>query len=491
MNDPSPTGPENGPPAIRVLPEVLANQIAAGEVVERPASVVKELVENSLDAGADRIEVRIDGGGKRSIQVLDNGHGMTDEQARLCLERHATSKIITAEDLFNIHTLGFRGEALPAIASVSHLGLESRVRALVDGVRITLKGGKERNESRIVMPPGTRITVKNLFFNTPARLKFMRTERTEAGHVIELIHRLALAHDHCGFKLLHNNRSLLDIQSGGSGRFLEQRLAAVFGKDFIDNCLEFEGGQEQTTLSGWIGLPTLNRANAGAMHLFVNGRWVRDKTIIQAVRESYRDLMARNRYPVLALFLRLPPRDVDVNVHPTKQEVRFHQQSFIFSLVRRTLAGALASMGSRTYHSAAESPPPAPPSFVTDPPPTMGEPSGPGEGGSADDADGPAETPPDFITDPPHGGGTGVGAPAGGGLETGLLGPPGHQKPGATGGWIWNFRRRGVPKWPGPGGPGRGGRGIRHPSHPATAPGRGTAGGNGFGNAVPSRGFTP
>ena len=338
-------GATSGLPEIRVLPDVLANQIAAGEVVERPASVVKELVENSLDAGADRIEVRIESGGRRLIRVEDNGHGMVAAQARLALMRHATSKIRSVDDLFHIRSLGFRGEALPSIASVSHLELASRVAGEVDGVRIAMKGGAEAAEQRVVMPVGTQITVQNLFYNTPARLKFLRAERTEAGHVSDCIQRLALANPHCGFRLLHNNREMLSIQAGHEERFLRQRLEAVFGADFTDNCLELHGEQEQSSVSGWIGLPELSRSSAMGMHFFVNGRWVRDKMIIQAVREAYRGVMPRERYPVLALFLSVPPGDVDVNVHPTKQEVRFQQKHFVFSLVRRAILSALTQAG--------------------------------------------------------------------------------------------------------------------------------------------------
>ncbi|MEO5341499.1 MAG: DNA mismatch repair endonuclease MutL [Magnetococcus sp. MYC-9] len=336
---------------IQRLPEQLANQIAAGEVVERPASVVKELVENSLDAGARRIEVGIEQGGKRLIRVVDDGHGMNDSQARLALERHATSKIASLEDLFAIQTLGFRGEALPSIASVSHFELESRRADQVDGVRLTLRGGRLEQESRIVMPPGSRISVRNLFYNTPARLKFMSSDTTEAQHVTEFIQRLALAHPECGFKLSNNGRETLEIRAGDEEHLQGQRLAALFGEDFLDNCLELTSQQEHVAVSGWVGLPTLNRSNARSIHLFVNGRWVRDKAIIAAIREAYRDLLAHNRYPALALFVRVPPDRVDVNVHPTKQEVRFQQQSFVYATVRQAMEGCLATLGRRTYQA--------------------------------------------------------------------------------------------------------------------------------------------
>ncbi|GAB0056804.1 DNA mismatch repair protein MutL [Candidatus Magnetaquicoccaceae bacterium FCR-1] len=339
------------PRLIRRLPEVLANQIAAGEVVERPASVVKELVENSLDAGATRIEVRIEAGGRRLIQVSDNGCGMVAEQARLSLERHATSKIATEKDLFAIQTLGFRGEALAAIASVAHLEMESRVDGEPDGVRLRLEGGADLKENRAVMPVGTRVTIRNLFFNTPARLKFLRAERTEIGHVTELVERLALAHQEVGFKLVVNGHDSLELRAGDDPRHLEARLAALLGRDFVDNCAQFERQHPQANLSGWLGLPALHRANGSSIHLFVNGRWIRDKLINHAVREAYRDLIPKESHPALVLFLELPPGDLDVNVHPTKEEVRFNQRDFIHGLVRSTLGDALAGLGARTVRA--------------------------------------------------------------------------------------------------------------------------------------------
>ncbi|MBF0381511.1 MAG: DNA mismatch repair endonuclease MutL [Magnetococcales bacterium] len=337
-------------PVIQILPEVLANQIAAGEVVERPASVVKELVENSLDAGATQIEVKIEQGGKKLIRVADNGCGMNGSQARLSLQRHATSKIIDAEDLFRINTMGFRGEALPSIASVSHLTLESRVASEVDGVQLELKGGKDLEERRVVMPQGSRIVVRNLFFNTPARLKFMRADKTESNHVTEFLQRLALANPQVGFRLIVNGKETLHIRAGVDESSMEGRLGVILGGDFSANCLSIDSEQDQVKVSGWLGLPTLHRGSGAGMYLFVNGRWVRDKVINHAVREAYRDLMPRDRYPVVALFIDLPPQQVDVNVHPAKQEVRFVHRNFIHSLIKRSLQEALTSMGCRTYH---------------------------------------------------------------------------------------------------------------------------------------------
>ncbi len=353
-------------PIIRILPSLLANQIAAGEVVERPASVVKELVENSLDAGATQIEVRLDNGGRRLIEVVDNGCGMEAEQAKLSLERHATSKIQSVEDLFAICTMGFRGEALSSIASVSHLEMTSRVATQPDGVRLRWTAGQGLQENRTVMPVGTRIAVRNLFFNTPARLKFMRAERTESGHVIDLIQRLGLIRTDVGFKLMINGAETLDLRAGQEPRHLEARLTALLGRDFVDNCIHFAQDHEQASISGWLGLPALHRANAASIHFFVNGRWVRDKLINHAVRTAYRDLLPKDRYPAVALFLEIPPGELDVNVHPTKEEVRFNQRDFVYSLIRRVLTDALASMGARTLRSLAlggEVTPSSPPNF--------------------------------------------------------------------------------------------------------------------------------
>ncbi|MBF0346883.1 MAG: DNA mismatch repair endonuclease MutL [Magnetococcales bacterium] len=329
------------PAVIQLLPEILANQIAAGEVVERPASVVKELVENSIDAGATRIEIEIDQGGKRLIRVADNGHGIPAADVPLALQRHATSKITRVEDLFNIRTLGFRGEALPSIASVSHMELETRTEAAAEGIRIRVQGGKNMETSSLVMAPGTRISVRNLFFNTPARLKFMRAEKTEASHVADMVQKFSLAHPQIAFRLLINGRESFHIREGEDERATRQRLNRIMGTDFSDQCIQFEGEQEGIRLYGWMGRPLLHRANGLAMYFFVNGRHVRDKMMQHAVREAYRDTIPRDRFPTVVLFLDLDPGDLDVNVHPTKQEVRFHHGDLIHSMIRRTLGKAL------------------------------------------------------------------------------------------------------------------------------------------------------
>ncbi|MBF0142590.1 MAG: DNA mismatch repair endonuclease MutL [Magnetococcales bacterium] len=339
-------------PVIRLLPDVLANRIAAGEVVERPASVIKELVENSIDARATRISVVVEQGGKRLIQVTDNGCGIALEEASTALLRHATSKISCTEDLFNIRTLGFRGEALPAIASVSQLELESRPANEELGVKLILKGGQSVREDRVAMAPGTRISVRNLFFNTPARLKFMRADRTESQHIIDQLLRLALSHTDAGFSLQMDGKPVISVRAGNDERAVAERLTAVFGRDFADNCLEVDSNKERASLFGWLGLPAMNHATASGMYLYVNGRWVRDKIVAHAVREAYGDLLPKGRFPAVALFLDIPPDTVDVNVHPAKHEVRFQHKNFIYSLVRQSVGDALAKLGFRAFQPA-------------------------------------------------------------------------------------------------------------------------------------------
>ncbi|MGN7611193.1 DNA mismatch repair endonuclease MutL [Magnetococcales bacterium HHB-1] len=338
-------------PEIQQLPEHLANQIAAGEVVERPASVIKELVENSLDAGAKKIRIQIEAGGKRLIRVQDDGHGMTPDQAALALKRHATSKIRSTDDLFNIQTLGFRGEALPSIASVSQLTLESRCKAEEIGIKISLTGGKNREVAPIPMPVGTRISIRNLFFNMPARLKFLRADRTELNHIQDWIYRMILANHNVFFELVVNGREVLKMPAAADISSQSFRLNKILGRDFSQNCLETSGIQGPLRFFGWLGLPTMNRRNAANMHIFINQRWVRDRLLNQAVREAYRDFLAKDRYPILVLFLEIAPDQVDVNVHPAKLEVRFHQANTVFSAIRRGLASALADMGYRAYQT--------------------------------------------------------------------------------------------------------------------------------------------
>ncbi len=324
---------------IQILPEQLCNQIAAGEVVERPASVVKELLENALDAGATDIVVEVEKGGRRLIRVIDNGRGMGKDDAFLCLERHATSKIRAADDLFALRTLGFRGEALPSIASVSRLLLRTHAAVEESGWEIYAEGGVIRRAGACGMPPGTTVEVRDLFFNTPARRKFLRKEETEFGHIADLVTRLALAAPQVHFRLVHDGRTLVDAYRQHR---LADRVGALLGRPLLTDLLELEVDDGQgLRLSGFISQPAVQRATTGALHIYINHRYVRDRVVRHALLEGYRHVLPRGRYPVVVLFFELDPARVDVNVHPTKDEVRFRDQrqvhDFIAEAVRATL----------------------------------------------------------------------------------------------------------------------------------------------------------
>jgi len=324
---------------IQILPEQLCNQIAAGEVVERPASVVKELLENALDAGATEITVEVEKGGRRLIRVVDDGCGMGKDDAFLCLERHATSKIRAADDLFALRTLGFRGEALPSIASVSRMLLRTHAAGEESGWEIYAEGGVIRRANAFGMPPGTTVEVRDLFFNTPARRKFLRKEETELGHIADLVTRLALAVPQVRFRLVHDGKTLVDAYRQSR---LAERVGALLGRPLLADLLELEVNDgEGMRLSGFISQPAVQRATTGALHLYINHRYVRDRVVRHALLEGYRHVLPRGRYPVVVLFLELDPGRVDVNVHPTKDEVRFRDQrqvhDFIAEAVRATL----------------------------------------------------------------------------------------------------------------------------------------------------------
>ena len=304
---------------IRKLEPHLVNQIAAGEVIERPASAVKELVENALDAGATTITVQLRDGGSSLMAVTDNGSGMNREDLELAIERHATSKLPVG-DLFNIQTLGFRGEALPSIGSVSRLHITSRAREAEEAWSLKVEGGEKKSPVPASHPHGTHIEVKDLFYATPARLKFLKSPSTELSHTVELLNRLAMSHPHVNIKLLADQRTVFDYKICDS---LQERLSQVMGSDFSQNALPLEMARGDIHLKGFISLPTLNRANASHQYLFVNGRPVKDKVLQGAVRAAYQDFLASNRYPLLALFLEVLREEVDVNVHPAKTEVRF------------------------------------------------------------------------------------------------------------------------------------------------------------------------
>ncbi|WP_420827727.1 DNA mismatch repair endonuclease MutL [Halomonas binhaiensis] len=333
---------------IQVLDPRLANQIAAGEVVERPASVVKELVENAIDAGGSRIDIEVEVGGARLIRVRDDGCGIAEDDLPLSLSRHATSKIASLEELEGVASLGFRGEALASVSSVSRLELVSNVEDDPrGGWRVVAEG---RNmEPRVTPAPhprGTSVTVRDLFFNTPARRKFLRTEKTEFGHVEETFRRQALSRFDIGWTLRHNSKTLHQLPVAESVEERERRLRSLLGKDFLGNALNLDIAAGGLRLWGWVGLPTHSRAQADQQYFFVNGRVVRDRLVAHAIRQAYRDVLFHGRHPVFVLYLEVDPTVVDVNVHPTKHEVRFRDgrmvHDFLFSSLHRALGEARA-----------------------------------------------------------------------------------------------------------------------------------------------------
>lgn len=324
---------------IQILPENLCNKIAAGEVVERPASVVKELLENSLDAGATDIRIEVERGGKRLIRVSDDGEGMGKEDAFLCLERHGTSKIASDEDLFHLRTLGFRGEALPSIAAVSRLLLRTRSAEAAEGWEIGCEGGMVRRAEAVGTSCGTMLEVRDLFFNLPARRKFLRTDETELGHISDVVSKLALANPQVQFRLLHNERSLLELYRHTT---LEERVAALLGRPVLRELLPLSAeGEGGLGLQGLISQPAHNRPTASNIYTFINGRYIRDRVVQHAVMDGYRQLMVRGRYPVVVLFLTLDPALVDVNVHPTKHEVRFRDQRLVHDFIAEAVRTVL------------------------------------------------------------------------------------------------------------------------------------------------------
>ena len=334
---------------IRLLPTVLVNRIAAGEVVERPASAVKELVENALDAGAQRIEVALREGGQSLIVVTDDGQGMDRDSLALAVDRHCTSKL-PDDDLTAIATLGFRGEALPSIGAVARLTLTSRVPGAAEAWSLSVEGGAKGAPVPAAHPPGTRVEVRDLFYATPARLKFMKSARTERDQALDTVKRLAMAHPTVSFQLSDDDRVLLRLNAAPLSDPFEERLArlaAVLGRDFADNALPIEAERSGLRLTGFAGLPTLNRPTAREQYLFVNGRPVRDKLLHGAVRGAYHDFLAGDRHPMIALFVDLPGDEVDVNVHPAKAEVRFRDPGLVRGLIVSALKQALAAAGHR------------------------------------------------------------------------------------------------------------------------------------------------
>jgi DNA mismatch repair protein MutL len=377
---------------IRVLSDQVANQIAAGEVVDRPASVVKELLENSIDAGATRIRVEVEAGGRRLIHVTDDGHGMNRDDALLAFERHATSKLRTADDLLSIATLGFRGEALPSIASVARVTLETATGEDASGTRIEIAGGKILHVDDAALPRGTSIAVSDLFFNTPARRKFLRAESTELAHVTALVTHYALVHPEMHFELLSASHTLV---SAPPVTRAAERIYQIFGKDTLEQLLPVAAEMPLSHaglpapppwkvdpdapvrdpghlhISGFYSKPELQKLNRNSIYIFVNKRLIRDRLLLHAITEAYRNIIPPTSFPVVLLFLEMPPEEVDVNVHPAKTEVRFRQQSLIHDFVRDSLrtalvrarpaAGFLAALDSAPNASPSLMPPPASP----------------------------------------------------------------------------------------------------------------------------------
>lgn len=338
-------------PRIRLLPEQLINQIAAGEVVERPASVVKELMENSLDAGADRIEVDLQTGGKQLIRIRDNGSGMQEDELALALSRHATSKVASLQDLEKVSSLGFRGEALPSIASVSRLVLTSRARGSEQAWQLESDGRSITESPRpAAHPEGTSVEVHDLFFNTPGRRKFLRTDRTEFGHIQELVRRLCLSRFDFSLTLRHNDREVTRLAPGVGEDGAEERLAQLLGRAFVEQALRLDMEAAGLCLSGWIGLPTFSRTQPDLQYLYVNGRMVRDRMAGHAIRRAFHDVLFKDRFPAYVLYLDVDPGQVDVNVHPAKSEVRFRDSRLIYDFLFRNIHQALE--GIRPAHAA-------------------------------------------------------------------------------------------------------------------------------------------
>jgi len=328
---------------IQTLPPQLVNQIAAGEVVERPASVAKELIENSLDAQARRIEIEVEQGGVKLIRVRDDGQGIAAEELALALSRHATSKVGSLQELEAVQSMGFRGEALPSIGSVSRLTLISRPPQADRAYQVS-SNGDERSESPrpAAHPPGTSVEVRDLFYNTPARRKFLRTEKTEFNHLVSLVNRLALARFDVGFSLRHNQRQVLSLPPCDGQRARERRIAELLGSGFLEQALYLEHELAGLRLTGWVARPAFSRSQADMQYFYVNRRVVRDKLVTHAVRQAYQDVLYHGRHPAYVLFLELDPRQVDVNVHPSKHEVRFREGRGVHDFLFRALHRALA-----------------------------------------------------------------------------------------------------------------------------------------------------
>jgi DNA mismatch repair protein MutL len=329
-------------PRIQPLPPELINQIAAGEVIERPSSVVKELVENSLDAGATRVEVDIELGGARLIRVRDDGDGIAPDDLPLAVASHATSKIGSFDDLEHVASMGFRGEALASMSSVARFAITSRLRGSDNAFRIEVDSGRLQAARPAQHPQGTSVEVRDLFYNVPARRKFLRAERTEFAHIDDLLKSLALARSGVEFRLSHNGKSVRVWKAARDEQAMLTRVAEVLGDDFPQQSLRIDHATAGMRLSGWVGLPTASRPQADSQYFYVNGRLVRDRVVAHAVRQAYADVLFHGRYPTFVLYLELDPIGVDVNVHPAKHEVRFREQRLVHDFLFRTLHEALA-----------------------------------------------------------------------------------------------------------------------------------------------------
>lgn len=331
---------------IKPLPDHLINQIAAGEVVERPSSVVKELVENSLDAGARQLTVKLEQGGKRAIRVFDDGAGMRRDELALSLQRHATSKIASLDDLERLTTMGFRGEGLPSIASVARLDLASRHQSESHGWSLRVRRGEISEIEPSSLQSGTRVDVEDLFYNVPARRKFLRTDRTEFSHVDLVLRRFALARFDVGFLLEHDGKSMTVLAPAQTGAEQERRIGKVMGREFLEHAVHINEERGGMGLHGWVAEPRYNRAQSDRQFFFVNGRAVRDRVIAHAVRKAFQDVLFHGRHPAFVLYLQIPPETVDVNVHPQKQEVRFREARSVHDFLFSSLHHALSETGS-------------------------------------------------------------------------------------------------------------------------------------------------
>lgn len=333
--------------AIRLLNPTLINQIAAGEVIERPASALKELVENAIDAGATELHIQIRDGGRTYMSVTDNGSGMSKQDLEMCVERHATSKI-PDEDLFNIMTLGFRGEALPSIGAVSRLNIITKAQNEETAWKLSVEGGIKNPIEPASFPAGTRIEIRDLFFATPARLKFLKASATELSHITDMLHRIALAHQDVSISLKDGDKEVFRYTRG------QERLNHILGRDFLENTLKINGEKEGARLEGYIGVPTYNRSSTTHQYLFVNGRPVKDKVLSTALKVGYQDFLGHGRHPVALLFLEVPPAEVDVNVHPAKSEVRFRDAHLIRGFMISAIKNALTEGAGRSSTTLAE-----------------------------------------------------------------------------------------------------------------------------------------